>query len=126
MTILISSQSDEALFEQIKRQVRRAVVSGELPEGAALPSMRQLARDIQVSLITTKRAYEDLEKEGLLVSQAGRGTFVAGQSGHYLREKKLRLVEDRLGQAVDLARELGLERTDFFELAETLWEQGDK
>ena len=125
MTILLSAQSPEPLFEQIKQQIRRAVISGQLAEGQALPSMRQLARDIQVSLITTKRAYEDLEREGLLVTRPGRGTFVATQLPHIRQTKKIRMVEDRLVQVVNLARDLGLERADFIILTETLWDPKD-
>jgi GntR family transcriptional regulator len=77
MNILIASTSKEPLFQQIKEQIKQHIFSGELKEGDALPSMRALAKDLKVSVITTKRAYEDLENEGYLISSVGKGTFVA-------------------------------------------------
>jgi GntR family transcriptional regulator len=122
MVILLTNTGDEPLFEQIKRQIRRKIVTGELREGEELPSMRRLANDLQVSLITTKRAYDELAGEGLIRNVQGRGCFVAPQSGEYLLEKKRTLVQERLAEAITLARDFGLERRDVETLFALLWE----
>src|SRR5690625_5512977 len=86
MNIVIATQSKEPLFKQIKEQIKQHIYSGVLTEGDALPSIRVLAKDLKVSVITTKRAYEDLEKEGYVLSSVGKGTFIAGQQPHVKKE----------------------------------------
>ena len=86
MNIILSNTDSAPIYEQITRQLRAKIVSGELAAGQALPSMRLLARELRISVITTKRAYEELEREGLIVTQTGRGSFVAQVSGARLRE----------------------------------------
>ena len=86
MRILLSNSSSESIYEQIARQVRAQIIAGDLQEGALLPSIRALAHDLQISVITTKRAYEELEKEGLIDTVGGKGTFVAAQNSEFLRE----------------------------------------
>lgn len=90
MNIILSNTDSAPIYEQITRQLRAKIVSGELTAGQALPSMRLLARELRISVITTKRAYEELEREGLIVTQTGRGSFVAQVSGARLREEQLR------------------------------------
>src|SRR5690625_257560 len=100
VNIIIATNSKVPLFQQIKDQIKQQIFSGKLQEGDALPSMRVLAKNLKVSVITTKRAYEDLEQEGFLVSTVGRGTFVAGQQPHVLKEwqmRELRSEERRVG-----------------------------
>ena len=87
MNIILSNTDSAPIYEQITRQLRAKIVSGELAAGQALPSMRLLARELRISVITTKRAYEELEREGLIVTQTGRGSFVAQVSGARLREE---------------------------------------
>jgi GntR family transcriptional regulator len=108
MRILIANSSPDPIYEQIVRQVRNQIISGDLPEGTALPSIRKLALDLQISVITTKRAYEELEKEGFIDSVGGKGTFVAAQNSEFLREKRMKVVEDTLAKAVAEARMLGI------------------
>jgi GntR family transcriptional regulator len=122
MVVLLSNTDNEPLFAQIKRQIRRQIVTGALTEGEELPSMRRLALDLQVSLITTKRAYDDLEAEGLIRSIPGRGCFVAPQSVEYLLDKKRNLVQEKLAESIGLARDLGLARNDVQTLFNLLWE----
>jgi len=122
MVVLLSNADNEPLFTQIKRQIRRQIVTGTLAEGAELPSMRRLALDLQVSLITTKRAYDDLEAEGLIRTIPGRGCFVAAQTREYLLEKKRNLVQEKLAESISLARDLGLKRKDVQSLFNLLWE----
>jgi GntR family transcriptional regulator len=108
MRILIANSSPDPIYEQIVRQVRNQIISGDLAEGTALPSIRKLALDLQISVITTKRAYEELEKEGFIDSVGGKGTFVAAQNSEFLREKRMKVVEDTLAKAVAEARMLGI------------------
>jgi GntR family transcriptional regulator len=115
--IIISNSSPEPIYEQIARQIKAEIFAGALEEGAALPSIRALAHDLQVSVITTKRAYDELEREGFLDSVGGKGTFVAAQNPAFIREKRMKLVEEKLGAAVAEARTLGV---GLEELTETL------
>ena len=98
-------------------------IGGELQPGEALPSMRLLAKELRISVITTKRAYEELEREGLITSQTGRGSFVAPVSSERLREAQLRTAEQHLTDAVQAARLAGLSADEFAELARTLFEE---
>ena len=123
MNIILSNTDSAPIYEQITRQLRAKIVSGELAAGQALPSMRLLARELRISVITTKRAYEELEREGLITSQTGRGSFVAPVSSERLREAQLRTVEDHLTDAVQAARLAGLSADEFAELARTLFEE---
>ncbi|PAV30950.1 GntR family transcriptional regulator [Virgibacillus profundi] len=123
MNILIASNSKEPLFQQIKEQIILHIFSGELKEGDALPSMRVLAKDLKVSVITTKRAYEDLEKEGYLISAVGKGTFVAGQQPHVLKEWQVRELENELEKIVLEGKRLGLTKADLFELISIYFEE---
>ncbi|MFB1050314.1 GntR family transcriptional regulator [Paraliobacillus sp. JSM ZJ581] len=120
MNILLSNTSKEPLFQQIKEQIKQQIYQEALKEGEALPSIRLLAKQLQVSVITTKRAYEDLEKEGFLISSIGKGTFVAGQQPHVLKERQIRELENELEQIIERAKQIGLtkqaiiERIDLF------------
>ncbi|NAO99345.1 GntR family transcriptional regulator [Halomonas sp. MG34] len=122
MNILIASTSKEPLFQQIKEQIKQHIFSGELKEGDALPSMRALAKDLKVSVITTKRAYEDLENEGYLISSVGKGTFVAGQQPHVLKEWQVRELENELEKLTTEGKRLGLSKDDLIELLEIYYE----
>lgn len=123
MDILINSNSKEPLFQQIKEQIKQQIFSGELKEGDALPSMRVLAKNLKVSVITSKRAYEDLEKEGYLISAVGKGTFVAGQQPHVLKEWQIRELENELEKVVQEGKRLGLSKADLYELISIYFEE---
>ena len=123
MRIIISNSSPEPIYEQIARQIKAEVIAGTLEEGAALPSIRALAHDLQVSVITTKRAYDELESEGFLDSVGGKGTFVAAQNPAFLREKRMRLVEEKLAAAVAEARLLGVGLDELTEMLHLLYEE---
>ena len=117
LNIVISNSSGKPIYEQITQQVKAAIMKGELSPGDPLPSMRVLAKELRISVITTKRAYEDLEREGFLVSVVGKGSFVASQDPALLREARLREVEEHLERAVEAARTGGIALS---ELQETL------
>ncbi len=123
MKILISNSSADPIYEQIKDQIKHQIISGELAEGDPLPSIRKLALDLQISVITTKRAYDDLEKEGLTDSVAGRGTFVAAQNKELLREKKMKIIEEKLAEAVGAAKMLGIAEPELQQMLTVLFEE---
>lgn len=123
MKIIIKPQGTLAIYEQIVNQLKNAIVSGEMKAGEALPSIRALAADLQVSVITTKRAYEELEKEGLIRSVAGKGFYVCEYNTDYLREKQLIMLEERLGELINDARHADLSLEDFIEMVKALYEE---
>ena len=104
MNIILSNTADTPTYEQIKEQIKAAIIGGELHDGDQLPSIRQLARDLQISVITTMRAYSDLEQEGFVVNLQGKGCFVQPQSSNLMREHKLLEIEAHLQAAVAAAR----------------------
>jgi len=108
MKILLSNASPSPIYEQILRQIRAQILSGDLSEGEALPSIRKLAQTLQISVITTKRAYDELEREGLIDTVGGKGTFVASPNAEFLREKRVRAVEEKLSEAIAEARAAGI------------------
>lgn len=122
MHIVISNQSGKPIYEQIAEQVKALIISGELGEGDALPSMRLLAKELRISVITTKHAYEDLEREGFLVTMPGKGSFVAPQNPELHREEMRKQVEDHLQQAIDAARRGGITRDEVLAAIQLLWE----
>ena len=124
MNISISNQNGKPIYEQITEQIKALILAGQLNEGDPLPSMRLLAKELRISVITTKRAYEELEREGFLCSVAGKGSFVAGKNADFLREEQLRQVESHLQQAVQAAQLAGLEKGEFLDTAALLWEEG--
>jgi len=125
MRIVLSNASPDPIYEQIVRQIRAQIFNGDLVEGDPLPSIRALARDLQISVITTKRAYEELEREGLLNTVGGKGTFIAAQNPGFLREKKMKTVEEKLGEAVDQARLLGVGPDELTEMLLLLYGEGE-
>ena len=96
MNIVISNRDDRPIYEQITAQIKEMIISGKLKSGEALPSIRALAKDLRISVITTKRAYEELERDGFIETVAGKGSFVAEQNGEAIREEKLKDIERRL------------------------------
>ena len=117
MDIIISNSGGVPIYDQITRQVKSLILRGELKEGEALPSMRLLARDLRISVITTKRAYEELEREGFITTVPGKGCFVAPQNPELAREETLRRVEEHLAKAVETAKVGGV---TLAELTDTL------
>ena len=122
MTILIDNKSGLPIYEQIVSQLREQIFSGALGEDEALPSIRDLARDLRISVITTKRAYDELEKDGYIHTVAGKGCFVAEKNTELIREENLRQIEQHLRAVADLAAACNLSCGDVGELLELLWE----
>lgn len=124
--IVISNSSVEPIYEQIVKQFKKMILTQTLCKGEQLPSIRSLARELQISVITTKRAYEELEKEGFIETVGGKGTFVAGHNREFLTEKKRNMLEEILSSAVKDAKILGINRQEFKELVDVLFEEDDK
>ncbi|TYS16593.1 GntR family transcriptional regulator [Rossellomorea vietnamensis] len=123
MKIIISNSSKEPIYEQITNQVKSSILTGELQEGAAIPSMRKLAKDLQISVITTKRAYEELEKAGFIYSIVGKGSFVAEQNLEMIWEKKQKVIEEQLSAVITNSREIGMSLDELQELMKILYEE---
>lgn len=125
MHIVILNQSGVPIYEQIKSQIKELILTGELKEGEALPSIRQLAKDLRISVITTTRAYSELEQEGFIVTMQGKGSFVMAQDSEMIREQYLRRVEEHLLAAVDSARLAGIERDTLQQMLKLLIQEDD-
>ena len=121
MKIVIQPQGTLAIYEQIVNQLKNAIVTGELSAGEALPSIRALAGDLNVSVITTKRAYEDLEQERLIRSVPGKGFYVCEYNTDYLMEKQLVMLEKRLAEVIGDAKQAGLSAEDIKEMVDALY-----
>lgn len=122
MNIIISNSGGVPIYEQIASQIKGLILSGELKEGDSLPSMRALAQDLRVSIITTKRSYEILEAEGLIESYTGKGSFVSAQNPELLREQNLRSIETKLTEAVDIAKRSGVDKAELTEILSMLYD----
>lgn len=123
MQIIISNHSKEPIYEQIYAQIKKHILTNELQAGQSLPSMRQLAKDLEVSIITTKRAYEELEKNGFIFSVVGKGSFVTEQNNEMIRERKMQVIEEQLVAAILNSKEIGVELTELKELLTLLYEE---
>ena len=125
MDIIISNASGKPIYEQITEQIKEQIMNGELNEGDPLPSMRALAQQLRISIITTKRAYEELEREGFIESFTGKGSFVAARNRELFREENLRQIEQSLTLAVGKAKLCGVSYEELSEILKMLFE-GDE
>lgn len=121
MNILISNSSSVPLYEQISNQVKNQILNGELKPSEVLPSIRMLAKDLKVSIITTKRAYEELEKEGFIKTVAGKGTFVSEGNSDRLKEAAICEIESKLDDAISQAKAIGLTLDECIEIFKSLF-----
>ncbi|PNT92657.1 GntR family transcriptional regulator [Clostridium thermosuccinogenes] len=124
MKIIISNSSDKPIYDQIVEQIKNLIINGELAEAEMLPSIRNLAKELQISVITTKRAYEELEREGYIVSVPGKGSFVSAQNKDLLKEARIRIIEEKLAEAVQAARTVGISMEELLEMLKILYEEG--
>lgn len=123
LNIIISNSGETPIYEQITGQIKNMVMSGQLQEGDALPSMRTLARELRISVITTKRAYEDLERDGFITTVVGKGSFVRKADTRLIREEKLKRIERLLGEAVLEANRSGISREELLEILEIIYQE---
>lgn len=122
MKLIISNSSSEPIYEQIGNQIKQMIINGDLQEGDALPSIRNLAKELQISVITTKRAYEELEKEGFIETVPGKGTYIAAQNKELLREKRLKAIEEKLTVVVEESKLTGISFEELAEMLKLLYE----
>lgn len=123
MYLCIDNKSGLPIYDQIYTQIKGQIISGALQEDEALPSIRNLAKDLRISVITTKRAYEELEKEGFIYTIPAKGCFVAKKNIQLLREETLKKIEDHMQQIIQLAAACNLSRQDVVEMLNVSWEE---
>lgn len=123
MKIVISNTSENPLYQQIKNQIKDAILREELVEGDALPSIRSFANDLKVSVLTIRRVYDELEKEGFITSQVGIGTFVSTSNIELLRESKRRLVEKKMLDMIQTAKSLNISKEELNAMMDILYEE---
>lgn len=123
LDIIINNSSETPIYEQISSQIKKHIITGELNAGDMLPSLRVLAQELRISVITTKRAYEELEKDGFVSSVAGKGTFVSYKSSALIREEQLKIVENQLETAVHTAMLSKISLDELIEILKTIYEE---
>lgn len=123
MQIIISEKSSLPIYEQITKQIKEGILNHSLQPEEMLPSIRQLAKELQISVITTKRAYEDLEAEGMIYSVPQKGFYVSPNKVEILKEKRLKLIEESISRAIKEGREAGLTIDELKSMVELLWEE---
>lgn len=126
MKIIISNASSKPIYQQIGQQIKAQIISGDLEEGDGLPSIRKLAKELHISVITTKRTYEELEKEGFIDVVGGKGTFVAIQNKELLREKKMKSIEDMMEETVTEALKMGITFAELQEMLSILYHDNNE
>lgn len=126
LKIIISNQSELPIYAQIKEQLKEQILNGQIPEGTVLPSIRNLAKEVGCSVITTSRAYSDLEAEGFIATAQGRGSIVLSQNNDLLREQYLKRIEEGLFTAIQTARLIHLTREELISMAGMLWDTADE
>jgi GntR family transcriptional regulator len=123
LDIIISNSSDKPIYEQITMQIKNLIISGELKPGEALPSMRYLAKELRISVITTKRAYEDLERDGFITTVVGKGSFVGESNIEFIREEQLRVIEEYIQKAVEVAKANNIKLDELAEIMELVYKE---
>ncbi len=123
MNIFISNSSEKPIYEQITMQLKQLIMNGELESGSPLPSMRTLAKELRISVITTKRAYEDLERDGFIHTIVGKGSFVAEKNLDFVREEQLRIIEDHLAKAIAGAKAGGIDLNELQVILKMMFEE---
>ncbi len=123
MEIIVSNSSGKPIYEQISSQIKNQIMNGTLEAGEALPSMRALAKDLHISVITVQRAYEDLTRDGFIETVSGKGSFVAAQNTEFIQEEQLRKAEGLLQRACDIARSHGISYEQLASILKMLYEE---
>ncbi len=124
MNIIISNSSDRPIYEQITTQIKGMIMTGQLQEDDPLPSMRTLAKELRISVITTKRAYEDLEKDGFITTVVGKGSFVKSADLNLVKEEKRKQIEELLTKVISIAGQSGIEKEEVYEILDILYQEG--
>lgn len=121
MEIILTNTSTKPIYEQITSQIKEMILKGELKPGDPMPSMRKLAKDLHVSVITTQRAYDDLVKDGFIITIPAKGTFVSAENQDFIREENLRKIEENLSEVCELARQNGVSLESLKEILEVFY-----
>lgn len=124
MDIIISNSNGKPIYEQITGQIKNMIISGELISGQPLPSMRLLAKELRISVITTKRAYEDLERDGFITTLVGKGSFVSETNTELVKEEQLKIIEELLEKAADNAKKSGITLKEMHEILDMIYKEG--
>lgn len=122
VNIIISNSANEPIYLQIINQIKSQILTGDLKEGQALPSIRSLAKELEISVITTKRAYDELEKDGFIVTVAGKGSYVAPVNTNILKENKMKMIEQKLSETITEAKLIGMSLEELKKILELLYE----
>jgi GntR family transcriptional regulator len=122
VNIIISNSSNEPIYLQIINQIKSQILTGDLKEGQSLPSIRSLAKELEISVITTKRAYDELEKDGFIVTVAGKGSYVAPVNTDILKENKMKMIEQKLSETITEAKLIGMSLEELKKILELLYE----
>ena len=124
VVITVSNSTKEPIYEQVANQIKKQIINQQLKPGEALPSIRKLAADLHISVITTKRAYDELEKEGFIETVIGKGCFVSRENKEFIREKKIRMVEEKLSDVIKDSRVLNIGLQGLKMMLEVLYREG--
>lgn len=122
VNIIISNSANEPIYLQIINQIKSQILTGDLKEGQPLPSIRSLAKELEISVITTKRAYDELEKDGFIVTVAGKGSYVAPVNADILKENKMKMIEQKLSETITEAKLIGMSLEELKKILELLYE----
>ena len=125
MLILIDNKSGAPIYDQIFTQIKGHIIGGELKTDDPLPSIRVLAKDLRISVITTKRAYDELERSGFIYTIPGKGSFVAAKNPELVREEHLKKIEEHMNAIRDLARLAGVGREEALQMWDLMWEESE-
>lgn len=123
MNFIISNSSQEPIYEQIKKEIKRAIQTNELKENAMLPSIRMLAKDLRISILTVKKAYDELEQEGYLKTVQGKGSFVIARNQELVKEEQIKKIEELLGESIQIAKITEISKEQLMELLNYLYEE---
>lgn len=123
MNIILSNAVDQPIYLQIKNQIKEQILQGNLEEKESLPSIRKLAKELQVSVITTKKAYEELEKEGFIETYPGKGSFVAAQNPEMLKENQLKIIEEQMAAMLEQSKSFNISLEELIEMMKLLYEE---
>lgn len=123
LNIIISNNKDKPIYEQITYQIKMDILNGKLKQGDSLPSIRALAKDLKISVITTKRAYEDLQKEGFIETVAGKGTFISSTNKEVLKEQNFKIIEKKLAECISIAKASNISIDEFKQIIDIIYEE---
>ncbi|WMJ85714.1 GntR family transcriptional regulator [Anaerocolumna sp. MB42-C2] len=123
MEIIISNSSGKPIYEQITNQIKNMIISGELKSGQSLPSMRLLAKELRISVITTKRAYEDLERDGFITTLVGKGSYVSETNTEFVKEEQLKVIEEYLLKAAESAKVSGIKLEELHAILDVIYNE---